>query len=125
MREAQRQGKERLRRLKVLVDGRKTDFWTALKSELDFSIKARESEKERRERSNPCDDPVKEWGYGRGDRAAIDAYSGIKAVVDDAERRMLSVNEKIREYGERIKDIEDRAKKRAERKPVTTTREEV
>src|SRR3990167_11446235 len=74
LREAQRQGKERLRRLKVLVDGRKTDFWTALKSELDFSIKARESEKERRERSNPCDDPVKEWGYGRSDRAAIDDY---------------------------------------------------
>ena len=112
LREAQKQAKGRLRRLKVLADGRETEFCRALKEEIEFSAKATDSEIEATLVGEPSTEPLKEWAKIRQLKHKGFAYRGIINVIDKAEERLEMTNEKIGEYSEQIREIEERSEDR-------------
>ena len=101
-----------MRRLKVLADGRETEFCRALKEEIEFSAKATDSEIEATLVGEPSTEPLKEWAKIRQLKHKGFAYRGIINVIDKAEERLEMTNEKIGEYSEQIREIEERTEDR-------------
>ena len=137
LRTAVQQSRGRQRRLKVLVKGRKSDFWAALKQEIQLTITAQE-EGDRRllsrriptlpsEMSVPQNStPEQEWGQLKMNQGVKNGMNWIHSEVEKAEAETEIEDGRIEQASQKIKDIETAISSRRESgKGKRTARQEV
>ena len=106
LKEAIRIGKERIRRLQVLKKGKESDFWKALRAEIEFAIKGEEGKRDNQLWKDEVRDVASEYVQIKGNGKAIRAFKGVIFNVDSADGKIDRLNEEIAEYNRRIQQIE-------------------
>ena len=102
--------KDRIKRLQILGEGLKGEFWDAMKEELEVSIKANENERDAILHSDHVDDPIKEYIKVRAKSFAIRSYRGIISNVENSGEKISRTNQKIADLNAKVADIESGAK---------------
>lgn len=100
--------KERIKRLQVMARGHKSELWTALKADLELSIKTLERERENIE-SKPAEQ-VKDLAVDHAEVRALArarlAYKGIIQNVEMADAKIERLNDDIAELQRNIQQTE-------------------
>ena len=124
LREGVEQSQARIRRLKVFVKNRNSKFWNDLKDEIKLSADSKVFfSDEILARALP-DDPIKEWGQLKANKAAEHAFKGIMDVVEQAELRIERESNRVNDLSEKITEIE-KSDRKAESGGRNKTRHEV
>jgi len=98
--------KERLRRLKVIEEGGRGDFWQSLKREVELSVQSAEIMRDGALLDDDAKDAAMQYAKAKARALSILAYKGIIHVVENAESAMRKVNEEIARYSRQITEIE-------------------
>lgn len=105
-REAVKNRKDRLRRLAVIAEGGKGDFWQALKREVELSVQSAEIMRDGALFDEEAKDAAIQFAKAKARALSILAYKGIIHVVENADAAIRKVNEEIARYNRQIEEIE-------------------
>ena len=100
--------KDRIKRLQVLENGASTDFWKALKGELEACIKLHEAGRDMILESLDPGDPIKSFIRAKDAASEIKAYKGVIADVEQASDKVAAMNQKSAELKQRIDEIQNK-----------------
>lgn len=101
--------KERIKRLRVLTDGADSDFWKAIKGELQVGIEANEYGRDRILGAEGLVDSLeKDMVALKANAFAIRAYKSIIDSVEKAQEQIEECNKRIEEFNRRIARITDK-----------------
>lgn len=102
--QARQKYKDRIKRLNVLADGSKSDFWNAQKEELELSAKANEKKRDEILEGVP-DDAAVAYAQARAFHLAARAFRGTIANVEQARMKADALNSEVGVMGARLKEI--------------------
>lgn len=99
-------GKERLARLKVLRDFRKTPYWVAFKGELELARDANEKQRDIVLDGNVSGEPVNVFIEAKMFHRSAATYRFMIGVVEQSEERMDRLNEEIGKARSEVKRLQ-------------------